>query len=72
MEIVMKSCKDILKRICKYAVYSVLIVLSLIVIHIMAWLFIYTFLDKDCDGQFIAGCMSAGLSEDVCKSKLYH
>jgi hypothetical protein len=32
----------------------------------------YAFLDKDCDKQFIAGCMSAGLSKEVCQDKLYH
>jgi hypothetical protein len=26
---------------------------------------------KDCDNQFINGCMSAGLSEEVCKGRVY-
>jgi hypothetical protein len=45
--------------------------LSIITIAITASYFYYVFFDKDCDAQFIEGCMSAGLSEDACKAKLY-
>ena len=70
--IVMSSYKDILKRIGKYVGYAVLFLCSLIIIGIVAGFFIYAFLDKDCDKQFIAGCMFAGLSKEVCQDKLYH
>lgn len=70
-EIVMSTCKSILRKSFKYILYVLLYIFSLIVISIVSGLFIYVFLDKDCDYQFIKGCMSAGLSEEVCKSKMY-
>ena len=67
----MSTCKSILRKSFKYILYVLLYIFSLIVISIVSGLFIYVFLDKDCDYQFIKGCMSAGLSEEVCKSKIY-
>lgn len=67
----MKSYKGILRKSGKYIGYAILFACSLIAISIMTGLFIYVFLDKDCDNQFIAGCMSAGLSEEACKNKIY-
>ena len=72
MEIVMNSYKDILKRIGKYIAYVLLFLCSLVIIRIVAGFFIYVFLDKDCDAQFISGCTSTGVSEEVCKAKLYY
>ena len=67
----MNSYRDILKKGGKCIGYTILFFCSLLIIGIIAGLFIYIFLDKDCDNQFIQGCMSAGLSEEVCKSKVY-
>ncbi len=63
--------KDISKKICKYIVYILLIVCSLVIIRILSGFFYYVFLDKDCDYQYVRGCISAGLSEEVCKSEIY-
>ena len=67
----MNSYKDILKKGGKYIVYTLLLFCALFIIGIIAGLFIYIFLDKDCDNQFIHGCMSAGMSEEICKDKIY-
>jgi len=70
----MSLFKDILKRIGKYMGYTILFLLSLIVIGIVAGITWYALTEhsyKDCDNQFIYGCMSAGLSEEVCKGRVY-
>ena len=67
----MNSYKDILKRTCKYVGYIFLYLISLIIIGFVAGLTSYIFVDKDCDYQFINGCIAAGMSEQSCKSRLY-
>ena len=67
----MNSYKDILKKGGKYIGYTLLLFCALFIIGIITGLFIYIFLDKDCDNQFIQGCISAGLSEETCKGKIY-
>ena len=74
MEIVMNSYKNILKRIGKYFGYFVLFIFSLLCIGIVAGITYYKLTEdsyRDCGNQFIYGCMSAGLSEERCKSRLY-
>ncbi len=68
----MNSYKNILKRLCKYIAYTMLFLCSSIIIGIIAGISSYVFVDKDCDNQFIQGCMAAGMSEQACKDKLYH
>ena len=70
----MSLFKDISKRIGKYIGYTILFILSLIIIGVVAGITWYALTEhsyKDCDNQFINGCMSAGLSEEVCKGRVY-
>lgn len=70
----MNSFDDILKRIGKYIVYTVIFIVSLIIVGVVAGITWYALSEhryKDCDNQFIYGCMSAGLSEEVCKDRIY-
>lgn len=67
----MNLSKGILKKIYKYIVCILLIACSFVVIRVLPGFFYYVFLDKDCDYQYVRGCMSAGLSEEICKSKIY-
>lgn len=70
----MNSYGDILKRIGKYIVYTVIFIVSLIIVGVVAGITWYALIEhsyKDCDNQFINGCMSAGLSEEVCKGRVY-
>ena len=70
----MNSYNDISKRIGKYVGYTILFIISLIIIGVVAGITWYALIEhsyKDCDNQFINGCMSAGLSEEVCKSRVY-
>ncbi len=70
----MSSYDDISKRIGKYIGYTILFILSLIIIGVVAGITWYALTEhsyKDCDNQFINGCMSAGLSEEVCKGRVY-
>ena len=65
---------DILKRIGKYIVYTVIFIFSLIIVGVVAGITWYVLTEhsyKDCDNQFINGCMSAGLSEELCKVRVY-
>lgn len=71
MKIVMKLSKNILKKICKYIAYILLIVCSWVIISIFAALFYYFLTGTSCDHKFVRGCMSAGLSEEACKSKIH-
>lgn len=70
----MNSYDDISKRIGKYIGYTILFILSLIIVGVVAGITWYALIEhsyKDCDNQFINGCMSAGLSEEVCKGRVY-
>ena len=70
----MNSYKNILKRIGKYIGYIIIFLCSLAIIGIVAGICFYLLTEhsyKTCDNQFIAGCMSAGLSEEVCKGRIY-
>ena len=74
MRIVMNSYDDISKRIGKYMGYTILFITSLIIIGIVAgitWYSLTEYSYKYCDKQFINGCMSAGLSEEVCEDRVY-
>ena len=74
MEIVMHSYKDILKRIGKYIGYVLLFICFSVFTGIVAGITWYALTEhsyKECDNQFIYGCMSAGLSEEVCKGRVY-
>ncbi len=71
MEIAMNSYKNILKRICKYVGYIILFLCSSVIIGIVAGISFYVFVDKDCDSQFVQGCMATGMSEQSCKDMLY-
>jgi len=51
--------------------YTLLFLCSSVIIGIVAGISSYVFVDKDCDNQFIQGCMAAGMSEEACKDKLY-
>ena len=68
------SGDDILKRIGKYIVYTVIFIFSLIIVGVVTGITWYALTEhsyKDCNNQFIQGCMSAGLSEEVCKGNVY-
>ena len=70
----MSLFKDISRKIGKYIGYTILFILSLIIIGVVAGITWYALTEhgyKDCDNQFINGCMSAGLSEEVCNGKIY-
>ena len=70
----MSTCKSIFKNVGKYAGYAILFLCSLVVIGVVAgatWYMLSEHGCKDCDNQFIYGCMSAGLSEEVCKGRVY-
>ena len=70
----MNSSKNILKRIGKYIAYVLLFICFSVVTGIVAGIVWYTLTEhsyKECDKQFIYGCMSAGLSEEVCNGRLY-
>ena len=70
----MNSYDDISKRIGKYIGYTILFILSLIIVGVVAGITWYALIEhsyKDCDNQFINGCMSAGLSEEVWKGRVY-
>ncbi len=62
-----------LKRICKYLGYMLLLLCSLIVIGIAGVIGFgyYVEYGNKCNDQFIAGCMAAGLSEQSCKNRLF-
>ena len=51
--------------------YTLLFLCFSVIIGIVAGISSYVFVDKDCDNQFIQGCMAAGMSEQACKDKLY-
>ena len=70
----MNSSKGILKRIGKYIGYVLLFICFSVITGIVAGITWYALTEhsyKDCDNQFINGCMSAGLSEEVCKGRVY-
>lgn len=67
----MKLFKDILEKTYKYVIYIFLAVVFVSIVCVATGIFCYVFLDKDCDGQFVQGCMAAGMSEQACKDKLY-
>ena len=70
----MNSYKNILTKIGRYIGYTLLFFVSLLIIGIIAGLTYYGLVEysyKDCDNQFIQGCISAGLSEEICKDKIY-
>ena len=74
MEIVMNSSKDILKRIGKYIGYVLLFICFSVITGVVAGITLYSLTEnsyKECDNQFIYGCMSAGLSEEACKGRVY-
>ena len=68
----MNSFKEIWKKICKYIVCIILIACSWVVISIFVALFYYFYTGTDCDYKFVQGCMSAGMSEEICKSKIHN
>ncbi len=69
----MKLYKNILKRICKYLGYMLLLLCSLIVIGLAIGLGFgyYVEYGNKCNDSFITGCMAAGLSEQSCKNRLF-
>ena len=70
----MNSYKSILIKIGRYIAYILLFFVSLLIIGVIAGLTCYGLMEhsyKDCDNQFIQGCMSAGLSEEICKGRIY-
>lgn len=70
----MSLLKSILKNIGKYLWHTLFFVVSLLTIGIVAGITFYLLTEhsyKDCNNQFVAGCMSAGLSEEVCKGRVY-
>lgn len=70
----MSLFKDILKKIGKYLCYFMLLFSFLVIIGMVAGVTFYALVEhsyKECDNQFIQGCMSAGLSEEVCKGRVY-
>ena len=72
--IAMNSYKSILISIGKYIWYTLLFFFSLFVIGVIAGLTYYKLLEynnEDYDTGFIQGCMSAGLSEEICKGRVY-
>lgn len=62
-----------LKRICKYLGYMLLLLCSLIVIGLAIGLGFgyYVVYGNKCNDSFITGCMAAGLSEQSCKNRLF-
>ena len=74
MEIVMKSFKNILKKIGRYILYFVAVFCSLIVVGIAAGITFYFCVEynfKDIDQQQIQECITSGLSEEICKGRVY-
>lgn len=74
MEIVMKSFKNILKKIGRYILYFVAVFCSLIVVGIAAGITFYFCVEynfKDADQQQIQECITSGLSEEICKGRVY-
>lgn len=74
MEIVMKSFKNILKKIGRYFLYFVAILCSLIVVGIAAGITFYFCVEysfKDINQQQIQECLKSGLSEEICKGRIY-
>lgn len=70
----MNSSKDILKRIGKHIRYVLFFICFSVITGLVAGITWYALTEhsyKDCDNQFINGCMSAGLSEEVCKGRIY-
>ena len=74
MMIAMSSYKDTLKRIGKYIGYVLIFICCSVITGVVAgttWYVLTEHSYKECDNQFIYGCMSAGLSEEVCKGRVY-
>ena len=74
MEIVMKSFKNILKKIGRYILYFVAVLCSLVVVGIVAGITFYFCVEynsKDIDQRQIQECMESGLSEEICKGRVY-
>ena len=70
----MKSFKIILKKIGRYILYFVAILCSLIVVGIAAGITFYFCVEynsKDIDQQQIQECMKSGLSEEICKGRVF-
>ena len=68
--------QDVIVTICDrnkphFSIYTMLFLYSSVIIGIIVGISSYVFVDKDCDNQFIQGCMAAGMSEEACKDKLY-
>ena len=70
----MNSYDDILKRIGIHIRYVLFFICFSVITGLVAGITWYALIEhsyKDCDNQFINGCMSAGLSEEVCKGRIY-
>ena len=70
----MSLYKDILKKICKIIWKIFIYIFSLVVIGIIAGISFFLMMErsnKPCDERFIHGCMATGLSEEICKDRLY-
>ncbi len=70
----MKSFKNISKKIGKYVLYFMTILCSLIIIGIVAGVSFYfcvEYSSKDIDQQQIQECIKSGLSEEICKGRVY-
>jgi len=70
----MITALDILKRIGKYIRYVLLFICFSVITGVVVGITFYVLMEhsyKECDNQFIQGCMSAGLSEEVCKGRVY-
>ena len=70
----MSSLKSILKNIGRYLGYTLFLIVSLLTRGIVAGITFDLLTEhsyKDCGSQFIAGCMSVGLSEEACKGRVY-
>ena len=70
----MVTHKQIIKKTVSTVFLFIKIILSLIIISIVAIITFFLMVEKSnqpYDNQFIQGCISAGLSEQSCKNRLY-